>query len=247
MFQNRTYRYSMGSCRFSSFSLAIAESDVWIGFQGDAECDAIRKETASFIRRLRSQILAYEDKAFLSSLVPLSPKKDVSEFLRGMFDAGKKAQVGPMASVAGSVAQEVGRHLKQVFSLSEIVVENGGDLYIDVLKPLSVKLFAPTSRFSGNISLIVDPQFCPLGLCTSSATFGHSMSFGKADAVMVACSDAALSDAYATAFCNKVQKKEDVQRVCEELVSKSEVLSSIIVLDDTLAVGGRLEVSTCNE
>lgn len=247
MFVERTYRHSMGSNRFSSFSLAIAESDVWVGYRGDADAALIKKETASLVRRLRSRILGYEDRAFLSSLVPLSPIADVSDFLKGMFDAAAKAQVGPMASVAGAVAQEIGIHLKKQFLLTEIVVENGGDLYIDVLEPLSVKILIPTSRFSGNLSLIIDPLYCPLGLCSSSATFGHSMSFGMADIVMVACSDAALSDAYATAYCNQVKRKDDVQKICEALVANAEVISALVVLDDTLAIGGRLEVKACDE
>ena len=247
MYQERTYRNSMGSNRFSTLSLAIAESDVWIGYQGDVDAVALRKEATSCIRHLRLQILGYEDPAFLSSLVPLAPKGKVPGFLKQMFEATEKANVGPMASVAGAVAQALGSHLKNKFSLSEIVIENGGDLYIDVLKPIFVKLFAPTSRFSGKISMIVVPQYCPLGICTSSATLGHSMSFGKADAVMVACSDAALSDAYATAYCNKVQKKEDVKSVCEALNANADVISALVVLDDMLAVGGRLEVSTHDE
>ncbi len=70
------------------------------------------------------------------------------------------------------------------------------------------------------------------------------MSFGKADAVMVACSDAALADAYATAYCNRVSRKEDVREVCEALTKQEEVLSAVVVFEDTLAVGGHLEVGT---
>ncbi|MGE4583049.1 MAG: UPF0280 family protein [Sphaerochaeta sp.] len=242
MYQERTYRKTMGSSRFTSVQLCIQESDLWIGYQGQVDPQALRTEAAGLVRKLRLEILGYEDPRFIPSLVPIESKESATPFLHRMCTAGQIAGVGPMASVAGALAQTVGMHLKAHFSLSEIVVENGGDLYIDVLKPLPVELFAPTSRFSGNLSILVDPKYGPMGMCTSSGVLGHSLSFGKADAVMVACTDAALSDAYATAFCNRVQEAKDVQRVCEELAAKAEVLSAVVVMGSTLAVGGCLEV-----
>ncbi len=244
MYEKRTYRQAMGDKRFSSFNLTIGESDLWIGYQGDADSQTLRKEGASILRKLRMEILGYEDPQFLSSFIPIQPRREVSSFLTTMFQAAKRANTGPMASVAGAVAAKVGSELKSRFGLSEIVVENGGDLYIDVLKPLKVQLYAPTSKFSGKLSILVDSTYGPIGVCTSSAKLGHSVSLGKADAVMVACSDAALADAFATAYCNKVRRAEDVQKVCKELTGEEGVLSAVVVLDDMLAVGGTLEVST---
>ncbi len=234
----------MGSARFSSFSLSIGESDVWIGFQGYADKNSLLAETKTLLRRLRRELVDYGDPQLFTSFVPLKPKGEISELLRIMFNAGDRSGTGPFSSVAGAIAERLGRHLKDQFSLSEIVVENGGDLYIDVQKPLAVQLFAPTSPLSGKLSIIVDPSYGPLGVCTSSGKIGHSISFGRADAVMVACKDAALADAYATAYCNRVSGKEDVRKVCEALTRQEEVLSAVVVFEDTLAVGGHLEVGT---
>lgn len=244
MYQRRAYRQSMGAARFSSLSLSVGESDVWVGFQGQVDRSALQTETATLLRRLRQELLDYGDPQLFTSLIPLQPKEALSALLKSMFDAGVRSGTGPFSSVAGAIAERLGRHLKEQFGLSEIVVENGGDLYIDVLKPLSVQLFAPTSSLSGKLSIIVDPSYGPMGICTSSGKIGHSMSFGKADAVMVACSDAALADAYATAYCNRVSRKEDVREVCEALTKQEEVLSAVVVFEDTLAVGGHLEVGT---
>ncbi len=244
MYEKRTYRQHMGEGRFASLSISVQESDLWIGYQGTVDQRKLESEAMRILRQLRLELLTYDDPRLLSSLVPLMPVSVLSPFLASMFEAAKRAGVGPMASVAGAIAQVVGQKLKQQFSLQEIVVENGGDLYIDVLQPLSVKLIAPTSTFSGKVSILVDPALGPMGVCTSSARFGHSLSFGKADAVLVATQDAALADAYATAYCNQVQKQEDVQRICELLSAKPEVFSALVALDATLAVGGRLEVCT---
>ena len=245
MFQSRTYRFQMGSSRFSSFVLSVGESDLWIGYN-PASIDGfdLRSEAVRTVRRLRNEILNYPDPAFLTSFVPLSIDAETSPFIQTMLSASLLSSTGPMASVAGAIAQAVGQQLKQKFSLEEIVVENGGDLYIDVLKELPVKLFAPGNRLSGKLSIVVDPLHSPLGICTSSGKIGHSYSLGKADAVLVACKDAALSDAYATAFCNRVLEQADVQRICNEMNTHKEILSAVVLLDDTLALCGQLEVRT---
>ncbi|MFA6681712.1 MAG: UPF0280 family protein [Sphaerochaeta sp.] len=244
MYQERAYRRGMGFSRFSSVTVAVGESDLWIGYAPFSVApDALVKESTRVLRRLRNEILNYPDSLFLSSLVPLRKREDgVSPFLESMIRAARPSGTGPMASVAGAIAQEVGSVLKRKFSLDEIVVENGGDLYIDTLKPLSVTLFAGSNKLSGKVSIIVDMEHCPLGVCTSSAKVGHSHSFGRADAVMVACKDAALADAYATAFCNMVREEADVERVSRLMNEKEEILSALVLLDTKLALCGQLEV-----
>ncbi|MGE4454003.1 MAG: UPF0280 family protein [Sphaerochaeta sp.] len=244
MYQRRTYRRHMGGSRFSSLSFSIGESDLWIGYQGDCDRTCLQKEAVSHLRRLRGEILGYPDQRFFTSFVPFKAQGDLTPLLASMFESGKKAGTGPMASVAGAIAEALGRHLKEQFNLCELVVENGGDLYIDVQNPLPIQLFAPTSALSGKFSIIIDPSYGPMGVCTSSGTLGHSASLGKADAVMVACTNASLADAYATAYCNQIQGKEDVKRVCEAISALEEVVSAVVVCEDMVAVGGCLEVGT---
>ena len=81
-----------------------------------------------------------------------------------------------------------------------------------------------------------------LGIATSSATMGHSLSFGRADAVMVAALDAAVADALATSYCNRVLSAEDAERLCSELVKEEGVVGALIAIGETLAIGGQLEV-----
>lgn len=50
------------------------------------------------------------------------------------------------------------------------------------IKPLLVGLFAGKSPLTGKIGLKFEPG-SSLGICTSSGTVGHSLSFGKCDAV----------------------------------------------------------------
>ena len=120
---------------------------------------------------------------------PLAPP-----LLRTMLSAARLAGVGPMASVAGAIAQAVGAALKP--HSSSIIVENGGDCYLDMDEETTVGIYAgPRSPFSGKIGIRLTADVFPLGICTSSGTVGHSLSFGKADAVTVTARDAALADA----------------------------------------------------
>lgn len=244
MAQRRFYRTVMGEGRFSYCTVMVQESDLWIGYAPHTvDSQALIKEAARVLRRCRSEILCYPDPAFLTSFAPLIPQeKSVSPFLERMLNSSFLSGTGPMASVAGALAQEVGTQLKEKFSLEEIVVENGGDLFVDVLKPLTIAVFAGKNPLSGKIGLVVGPEHCPLGVCTSSATVGHSYSFGAADAVVVACHDAALSDGYATAFCNKVHSEADVEVVADEMNTIGQILSALVLLDTKLALCGQLEV-----
>ncbi len=235
----------MAASRFSSLLVAVGESDLWIGYTpAEVDAKALEREAARVLRRVRNEILLYPDPDFLTSLVPLrgDAAMGASPFLLGMLRSAQLSHTGPMASVAGAVAQEVGSLLKRKFSLDEIVVENGGDLYIDVLKPLSVTLDAGNNSLSGKVSVVVEAKHCPLGICTSSSKEGHSHSFGNADAVMVACHDAALADGYATAFCNMVREASDVERVATMMHEKEQILFSLVLLDTKMALSGELEV-----
>jgi Uncharacterized conserved protein len=62
-------------------------------------------------------------------------------------------------------------------------------------------------------AFLVPPQEEILGICTSSATVGPSISFGQADAVTVFSRDVSLADAWATALCNRVTVHEEADPI----------------------------------
>ncbi len=239
MYQRRSYRANMGEGRFTSLSIAVGESDLYIGYRGAVESAAFEQCALRKLRRLRQEILDYPDPRLLTSLVPLFQQEERSPLLSSMLASAEQANVGPMAAVAGAIAQEMGRHLRTAFPLTELVIENGGDLYLFLKEPLPVRLLAPPSPFDGKLALLAREE---IGIATSSATMGHSLSFGRADAVMVASSDAALADALATSYCNRVQTSDDAHRLCAALIAEQGVIAAVIAIGDTLAIGGSLEV-----
>jgi ApbE superfamily uncharacterized protein (UPF0280 family) len=122
-----------------------------------------------------------------------------------MAEAASIAGVGPMAAVAGAVASFLGQVLGSCSR--EVIVENGGDIYLRSAHERVVAVFAGDSPFSYKIGLRVKPEDTPAGICTSSGTVGHSLSFGNADAVVIKGESAILADAVATQAGNLIKSK----------------------------------------
>jgi ApbE superfamily uncharacterized protein (UPF0280 family) len=166
---------------------------------------------------------------------------DAPQIIQAMILASSSVGVGPMASVAGAIAENVGRELLP-FS-PEIIVENGGDIYLKSLSKRVVGIFAGNSPLSGKIGLEINAQDTPLGICTSSGTVGHSLSYGSADAVVVLSPSATLADAAATAIGNRVSIAGDVNDAIEFGKSISGLTGLIIIKDENMGVWG--EVNLC--
>lgn len=236
---HRFYRVQHSSRRgWVSFEVCYRETDLWIRARRD-----LSREGLEAVLNVRRQLEAYigAHPEFLSALSPLGADPIAPDVVRRMLAAASAAGVGPMASVAGAVAQAVGEALKP-FS-TEIIVENGGDCYFDPGEPVQVGLYAgPGSPFSGTLGFRLEAERFPLGVCTSSATVGHSLSFGKADAVVVMARDTALADAAATAAGNVVQSGRDVQNALELAKSIPGVEAAVIVIGKHLGAIGEVEL-----
>ena len=141
-----------------------------------------------------------------------------------------------MAGVAGAIAMDIGKAVKGEFNTKETVIENGGDIYLDIKKPLDILIYAGGSPLSGRIAIRVHPEHSPLGVCTSSGTIGHSLSFGKADAVVIACKNACLADAYATKFANLVRYERDIKPVLKMIKKNTDIIGGLIILDKKIGV-----------
>jgi ApbE superfamily uncharacterized protein (UPF0280 family) len=158
-----------------------------------------------------------------------------------MIEAADLARVGPMAAVAGAIAHFVGHELLRYSD--QIIVENGGDVFMKSIKTLKVSIFAGTSPLSNRVAIKVHPEKTPLGACTSSGTVGHSLSFGRADAVTVLSRSTALADAVATSIGNIVKGKQDIGRGVDHARKTRGVSGVIIIVDDRLGSWGDIELA----
>lgn len=237
----RTYRERLRAGGRHAFEVSYRETDLWIAVDR-ASFDARMIPFADrFIRTLRGGMERYlaDDPAYVRALTPYFPRPEAPEILHAMARAASSAGIGPMSAVAGAVARATAEALRGAFPLREVVVENGGDIHADLRSPLDIAVFAGESPLSERVGLHIDAGEFPLGICTSAGTVGPSLSFGRADAVMVVCRDALLADSYATAFANAIRTEADVNGCVERAVRCDGVLAVLAVMGRTMGVAGR--------
>jgi ApbE superfamily uncharacterized protein (UPF0280 family) len=147
-----------------------------------------------------------------------------------------------MAAVAGAIAECVGIDLLQ-FS-RQVIVENGGDIFVHSFRPIVVGILAGCSLVPYGVGLELLPDSSPHGVCTSSGIAGHSASFGKADAVVVVSDSSTASDAFATAIGNMVHTEDDFPAAIDFVKYHSRIRGVVIVANNNLAVYGNLQLTT---
>jgi ApbE superfamily uncharacterized protein (UPF0280 family) len=181
------------------------------------------------------EVYIARDPFFLSTFDPYTPDSD-ELIIERMASATRTAGVGPMAAVAGAIAWsgvEAMVNAGAVFG----VIDNGGDIALVSDRPIRVGVHAGEAVLSNRIAFVVPPQKKTLGICTSSATVGPSISFGIADAVTIFSHDVALADAWATSVCNQI--RPDDQTVLDGLNS-DEVIGVFVIMGDSMVKWGRL-------
>ena len=234
---DRTYRSFVTNRIYSRYTVKISETDLYVLTDSDLRETAYR--IALGYRAQIEEYIRYHPE-FKTSLIPIPVDNLAPDIIKDMLEAAKTAAVGPMASVAGAIAEHVGRDL--MACSSNVIVENGGDIYLKIKDDISIGIFAGDSPLSGTIALRVAAADTPLGVCTSSGTVGHSLSFGIADAVCIKSQSATLADAAATSVANLIRKKSDVKKGLDRAMAIKGVLGVLIVTGDTLAIQGSMEL-----
>lgn len=202
----RSYR-SRAHADLQAFQIVIEETDLWIAAQQD-----LSTPIAAYVRQLRGQIQAqgaiFPD--FLTTLVPWETTAHAPAIIQRMTAAAKLVHVGPMAAVAGVIAQMV----VEKFSCQSpnLLVENGGDIYISSTSHRYIGILnIPDQKLK--LAVPVQAHEFPCAFCASSAKIGQALSFGNADLVVVRSKDGALADAAATALANMLHKAQDMDLV----------------------------------
>ena len=235
--EHRTYRDYSASEGLVSFTAAVKETDLFISAQRNLEKKAL---DAVVQARYILENYIVQNPLFKTSLAPLPDDPFAQPLVQAMLRAGAACNVGPMAAVAGAVAEYVGTELLKYSD--EVIVENGGDIFFKITRPITVGIFAGASPLSERIGIKIQPIDAPFGICTSSGTVGPSLSFGTADAVTIRAASAALADAAASAVGNAVNTKEHIQRALEIGKKISAIDGIVIIKDDKLGVWGNIEL-----
>jgi hypothetical protein len=237
MYEQRTYRHKIKGSGLVSFTAKVKETDLFILAQSE-----LTSETLSLIGEYRRPLEEYirMHPLFLHSLKPLTVEAGAPEIVRLMAHAGQAASVGPMAAVAGAIAELVGKRLLEYSR--EVIVENGGDIFMKTGRRRRIGIYAGNSPFTDKLALEIDPKETPLGICTSSGKVGPSLSLGSTDATIVLSKSAALADAAATAVGNLVKSTEDIQGALDYGREIKGITGIVIIMGDRMGAWGDIKL-----
>jgi uncharacterized protein len=237
-YQERFYRKLTKDSDLVGQEVIVKETDLFIFSEKD-----IKSVAEDIVRKYRAEIEDYikNRPEFMTSLEPVSQDSRASDIIKEMIRTTALAGVGPMASVAGAIAEFIGNELL-VYS-KQIIIENGGDIFMKSDKVRRVAVYAGDSPLSNKVFIKIKPEDMPIGICTSSGTVGHSLSFGKADACVIIAKSAGLADAVATAACNRIKEEKDIASSLEFALSIKGVKGAVAILGKNLGSIGDIELA----
>ena len=203
-------------------------------------CDKFDVVTSEIVqqRRILEDYIARHPH-FRTSFEPIELLCDAPEIAQRMARAARLAGVGPMAAVAGAMAQCAAEAALKA-GAGEVIVDNGGDIYLRAVEPVIIALVTGAAKLAATLAFSLQPQDTPISICSSSGTMGHSTSLGRCDLATVVARDAALADAAATRAANLVTTPDDVDHAIERIAAIEGVEGVLIVKDDRVGLAGRL-------
>jgi len=236
-YEERSYRRRVIARGLQCFRVVVKETDLWVCSE-----QALHRQTRDLVYDARHQIEGYmaSHPEFSDALFPIPEDPFAPPVVKEMIRVSRRVNVGPMASVAGVISERVGEGLLEV--ADQVIVENGGDIFLKADRPLTVCVFAGSSVLSGKVGLQVHERQMPAGVCSSSATVGHSLSRGIADAVCLLSPSAALADAAATALGNRISTARDLERAGEWAREIEGILGGVVIVGGRMASWGDIEL-----
>lgn len=229
------YRQLVTGSGLKRFRVRVEQSDLLISAHG-----AFAEEASVALHTARRMISGYAAKhdSFYTALRPLPLDENAPCVVRDMLEAGLVACVGPMAAVAGAIAQYVGEALLPL--TEEVIVENGGDIYMNTRSPRILCILAESAQ-TGCLRIRPTLEKRGFGICTSSGKLGPSLSLGNADSVTVLAGRTALADALATRLANRVRCDRDVPGVLDAS-RKTPAKGVVIMMNHYIGVRGALQI-----
>ena len=196
---------------------------------------------AESIQRNRQALETYiaANPKFLYTLKPIPPP-DQPIVARLMAEAAEAVDVGPMAAVAGAIADLAVADMKQA-GCGVAVVEDGGEISATSNIPVDVAVAAGDDPLSKQFGFRLN-EF-PIGVATSSGRFSHALSFGDAEAATVFCKNASLADAVATAVGNVVKGENvghGIRAGLERGMSIAGVQGVLIIFRGKVGMAGKI-------
>lgn len=196
-------------------------------------------EEEVFLQRQNLEEYIHKHPEFLTSLKPCESVHDAPPIVQDMADRASKVSVGPMAAVAGAIAEYVVKALIRK-GASHVIFDNGGDIAMCIDRPVVVGIYAGRSTFK-SLGLRFMPEGRIIGICTSSATVGHSLSLGRADAAIVISPDVILADAAATALGNAITRcaSDHIEKALDRVMADG-ITGMMTIMGESFGLCGEL-------
>lgn len=244
LFEPRTYRNCFPKERFQSFTVKYLDYDVWIGVDPQSYRAEMEAEALQVLTEKVSEIRTYVEGEpfFKKSLKPFPVADTAPASIAEAAGAANLAGTGPLAAKSGLISQLVAETLLGKFELSEMIVENDGDLYLKLRDSLIVSIFADDLEDSGLMGLEILPEQTPCGVGTGTGTKGHPINYTKASAVMMLAKKGAEASALAVGIGNRVKSVNDLDKVLKHLKLMPEVMAAVFIVEDQILVHGDNEL-----
>lgn len=237
-YQRRFYR-EWAKCKDLHLTHIIdRETDLQILTNRHVDKDFLEERIQQYRWDIENYII--KDRRFLTALKPIEVELTAPAIVKEMTKAAKIANVGPMAAVAGAIAEFIGRDLLKK-GYKDVIVENGGDIFLVSRRTRIIGIYAGRSRLWRGLSIKIKPKITPIGICASSGTVGHSLSFGCADSAVVLSKNVSLADAVATAICNRINSKEDLSAALNFSRFIKGIYGVAIIFKNNLISWGKIE------
>lgn len=203
-------------------------------------CESFEAVTTEIVRQ-RKILEAYITRhpEFKTSFEPIMVLPDAPPSAQQMARAVDRVGTGPMAAVAGTMAQLAAQAGINA-GADEVIVENGGDIYLLTKEPVVIGLYAGAGKPAGQFGFSLKPEDTPVSICSSSGKMGHSASLGQCDLATVVSKDAALADAAATQAANLVRTVKDIEPTLNRIAAIDGVDGLLIVQDGQFGMAGNL-------
>jgi len=237
-YKEKEYRKRIEPEGLISFHVIIKETDLWVSADRELEKET-RDITFNYRRQIETYIKSHPN--FLTTLLPYPEDPYAPPIVKEMIHTAKDIGIGPMASVAGAIAQFAAKDLLE--HSDQVIVENGGDIFLKVTRPATVSIFAGESPLSEKIGIQISTGQMPLGVCSSSGTVGHSLSLGVADVVtLLAPSSAILADGAATALGNLVKNQNDLKTIAAQAAKITGISGGVAIMGDRMTAWGEVKL-----
>ncbi len=249
LYANRVYRIGrieQKSRDLATFTITVKETNLFI--QAKADLSKVAVDTVLSLRHnLESYIKSRPE--FLTSLKPIDSDRFAPEIAKEMIEDSRTAGTGPMAAVAGAIAERVAIAISNVADAGDkrgsdgkdVIVENGGDVFIVTTGERVIGIYSGDFLFGLGIKVSAQELgISGIGVSSSSAVLGESLSLGNCDLATVVAKRGALSDAAATALGNKVKNAKDIENGLDEIVDIPDVVGGLVIIDGKMGIKGEI-------